>query len=470
MELNHQELGFKCGLECHQQLEGRKLFCDCHTLNSNKEPDIKIERKLKAVAGEMGDIDIAAEYEMLKNKKIIYEGNSEDVCLVECDEEPPHKLNKQALEITIKVALLLNAKIVDEIQVMRKTVVDGSNVSGFQRTALVAMDGVIDTSLGRVKIPTICLEEEAAQKLDEGKDFIRYRLDRLGIPLIEIATSSDLKTPEHAKEVAGHIGMVLRSVEGIKRGLGTIRQDVNISIEGGARTEIKGFQDLRSIPKVIEYEVKRQLEAIKNGKKLQKEVRKAEPDFTTSFLRPLPGAARLYPETDVLPVKIDKKHIEELKKKLPKLLTEKIEEFAKKYNITKEIAKELVDSVDLEYLKQKFRNKDTWVIVRTLINTPTEIKAKLNVGDFEEVISYYYDGKVAKEAIIDLLEKKASGETVKISEFETVSEKDLEKEIKKIVEEKPGLNVSAYMGLVMAKYRGKVDGSKVMEMVRKYAK
>src|SRR3989338_2470115 len=347
MEINYQELGFKCGLECHQQLEGRKLFCNCPSLNSDKEPDIKFLRKLKAVAGETCDIDIAAEFEMLKNKKIIYEGNSEDICLVEQDDEPPHELNKQALETTTKVALLLNAKIVDEIQVMRKTVVDGSNVSGFQRTALVAMDGVIDTSLGRVKIPTICLEEEAAQKLDEGKDFIRYRLDRLGIPLIEIATSSDLKTPEHAKEVAGHIGMVLRSVEGIKRGLGTIRQDVNISIEGGARTEIKGFQDLRSIPKVIEYEVKRQLEAIKQGRKLEKEVRKAEPDFTTSFLRPLPGAARLYPETDVLHVKIDKKHIEELKKKLPKLLTEKIEEFAKKYNITKEIAKELVDSVDL---------------------------------------------------------------------------------------------------------------------------
>ena len=470
MQINYQELGFKCGLECHQQLSGKKLFCNCPTLNSDKNPDIKFERKLKAVAGETGDIDAAAEFEMIKNKKIIYEGNSEDICLVEQDDEPPRGLNKQALETAIKVALLLNAKIVDEIQVMRKTVVDGSNVSGFQRTALVAMDGCIDTSLGRIKIPTICLEEEAAQKIGEGKDFVKYRLDRLGIPLIEIATGSSIKSPEYAKEVASHIGMILRSVEGVKRGLGTIRQDVNISIEGGARTEIKGFQDLRSIPKVIEYEVKRQIEAIKHGKKLDKEVRKAEPDFTTSFLRPLPGAARLYPETDVLPVKLDKKHLGELKKKLPKLLTEKIDEFAKKYNITKEIAKELVDNSDFEYLKQKFKNKDTWIIARTLVNTSKEIKAKLNVDDFEEILSYYYDKKIAKEAIIDLLGKKASGEKVKISEFERVSEEQLENEIKQIIKEKPGLSVSAYMGLAMAKYRGKVDGKKVMEVVKKIVK
>jgi len=467
MQINYQKLGFRCGLECHQQLEGKKLFCSCPTLNSDKEPDVKVERRLRAVAGETGDIDIAAEFEMSKKKKFFYESNSEDTCLVEYDEEPPHELNKEALETTINVALLLNAKIVDEIQVMRKTVIDGSNVSGFQRTALVAMGGFVESSLGMVKIQTICLEEEAAQKLGEGKDFVKYRLDRLGIPLIEIATDSSIKSPEHAKEVASHIGMVLRSIEGVKRGLGTIRQDVNISIDNGARTEIKGFQDLRSIPKVIEYEVKRQLEAVKHGNNLEKEVRKAEPDFTTSFLRPLPGAARLYPETDVLPVKVDKNHIDELRKKLPRLLTEKIDEFAKRYNIPKEIAKGLVDNADFEYLKQKFKHKDTDAIIRTLTNTPKEIKAKLSIEDFEEVLSYYYGGKIAKEAITDLLEKKASGEKVKISEFEAVSEEQLEKEIKKIIGEKPGLNMSAYMGLVMAKYRGRADGRKVMEMVKK---
>ena len=477
MQLNYQQLGFKCGLEIHQQLSGKKLFCNCLTLNSDKEPDIIIERKLKAVAGETGDIDIAAEFEMMKKKKIIYEANSEDVCLIETDEEPPNPINKQALETIIKVALLLNAKIIDEIQVMRKTVVDGSTVSGFQRTALVAMEGFIETSLDSVRIPTICLEEEAAQKIEEGKDFVRYRLDRLGIPLIEIATNSDIKSPEHAKEVAAHIGMILRSVEGVKRGLGTIRQDVNISIEKGARTEIKGFQDLRSIPKVIEYEVKRQLDSIKQGKKLSKEVRKAEPDFTTSFLRPLPGAARLYPETDVLPVRIYKDYVEKLRKELPKLLTEKIEEFEKKYKITKELAKELIDNEVFEILVKKFNKIEPSIIANTLINIPKEIKTRFNLEssklkyeDFEEILGYLNEEKIAKEAIIDLLVKKIKNEKIRLEEFETVSEKDLEKEIKKITEEKPGLSTSAYMGLVMAKYRGTVDGKKVMEIVKKYAK
>jgi Glu-tRNA(Gln) amidotransferase subunit E-like FAD-binding protein len=445
-------------------------------LNSDKEPDIKVERRLKAVAGETGDIDIAAEFEMMKKKKIIYEANSEDVCLVETDEEPPHELNKQALETTIKVALLLNAKIIDEIQVMRKTVVDGSNVSAFQRTALVAMDGFIETSLGKVRIPTICLEEEAAQKIEDDKAFLRYRLDRLGIPLIEIATDSSIKSPEHAKEVAAHIGMILRSVENVKRGLGTIRQDVNISIEKGARTEIKGFQDLRSIPKVTEYEVKRQLDAIKHGKKLEKEVRKAEPDFTTSFLRPLPGAARLYPETDVLPVRVDKSYIEELKESLPKLLIEKVDEFEKKYEITKELARELVDNEFFVALVKKF-DVEPSIIANALINIPKEIKTRFNLNssklkneDFEEVLSYLNQGKIAKEAIIDLLVKKIKNEKIDLKEFKVVSEKDLEEEIKKIIKEKPNLSQSAYMGLVMAKYRGKVDGKRVMEILKKFVK
>jgi len=474
MEINYEKLGFRCGLEIHQQLEGKKLFCSCPTLNSDKEADIKIERKLKAVAGETGDIDIAAEFEMLKNRKIIYQGNSEDVCLIETDESPPNPINNQALETAIKIALILNARIVDEIQIMRKTVVDGSNVSGFQRTALIAMDGFIDTSLGKVRIPTICLEEEAAQKIEEGKDFVRYRLDRLGIPLIEIATSADIKNAEHAKEAAAHMGMVLRSVENVKRGLGTIRQDVNISIKEGARTEIKGFQDLKSIPKVIEYEVKRQLDEIKHGKKPERGVRKAEPDFTTSFLRPLPGAARLYPETDVLPTRIGKDYIEGLRKKLPKLLTEKVSDYAAKYSLPNDLAKELVENENFENFAKKFSKIGPLAIANALINIPKEIKARFNLDpsklkneDFEEVLSYLNQGKIAKEAVIDLLIKKIKNEKIDLNQFEAASEKQLEEEIRKIVKEKPNLNMSAYMGLVMAKHRGRVDGKIAMEILKR---
>lgn len=475
MEIDYGAIGFKCGLECHQQLSGKKLFCNCPALNSGKEPDIKVKRRLKAVAGETGSVDVAAEFEMSKEKEFLYEGNSEDVCLVEIDESPPNPVNAQALETTIKVALLLNAKIVDEIQVMRKTVVDGSNISGFQRTALVAMDGFIDTSVGRVGVPTICLEEESAQKLEENKDFVRYKLDRLGIPLIEIATGADIKSPEHAKEVAAYIGMVLRSVDCVKRGLGTIRQDVNVSIKGseGARTEIKGFQELKAMPKVIEYEVIRQLEEIRQGKRLQNEVRRAEPDLTTSFLRPLPGAARLYPETDVLPVRTEKGYIEKLRKELPRLLADKADEFVKKYDIPKELAKEIANNEDFESLAEKFDKIEPLAIASTLINIPKEIKARFNLDssklesrDFEEVLGYLNEGRIVKEAIIELLIKKIKNEKIVLSCFEVVSEGELEKEIKKIVEEKPGLNASAYMGLIMANHRGRVDGSRVMKLLK----
>src|SRR3989344_2611161 len=477
MEINYQEIGFKCGLEIHQQLDGKKLFCNCPTLNSDKEADIKIERKLKAVAGEKGEIDIAARHETAKNMKFIYESNSEDTCLVEYDEEPPHELNKSSLETALKVALLLNAKIIDEIQIMRKTVIDGSNVSGFQRTALIAMDGFVETPQGKVSIQTIYLEEESAQKLEDGTDFVRYKLDRLGIPLIEIATGTEIKNSEHAREVAAYIGMVLRSVEGVKRGLGTIRQDVNISITDGARTEIKGFQDLRSIPKVIEHEVKRQIDSIDKGKKLQKEVRKAEQDFSSSFLRPMPGAHRLYPETDVLPANVPKKYLEELKKKLPKLLSHKTEEFERKYGLPNQMAKEIIAYDNFELLVKTFSKIDPFTIANTLVNIPKEIKTRFNMDsskltqkDFEEILSYLNEGKISKEAILDLLIKKIKNEKIDLTHFESVSDEELENEIKKIISEKPNLKIGAYMGLVMSKHRGKVDGKKIMEILKRYAK
>ena len=295
--------------------------------------------------------------------------------------------------------------------------------------------------------------------------------------MIEIATGTEIKSPEHAKEIASHIGMILRSVEGVKRGLGTIRQDVNISIKEGARTEIKGFQDLKSIPKVIEFEVKRQSESIKQGKKLSKEVRKAEPDFTTSFLRPLPGAARLYPETDVTHIKINKKYIEELKKQLPKLIAHKTEEFEGKYKVAKELAKELIGNELFEELVKKYNKLEPQLIAHALINVPKEIKtrfkediSKLKDEHFGEILGYLNKGKIAKEAIIDLLIKKIRNEKIKLEEFAGVSLEELEKEIKGLIEKKKGLNIGAYMGILMGKYRGKVDGKKLMEILKKFVK
>jgi len=185
-------------------------------------------------------------------------------------------MNREALSVALEVSLLLNAKPVDELQVMRKTVIDGSNTSGFQRTVLVALDGFIEAPGGRVGIPTVCLEEDAARKIKEEGSVTTYRLDRLGIPLVEIATSPDIKSPQHAREVAEKLGMVLRATNRVKRGLGTIRQDLNVSIRDGGRVEIKGVQDLRLIAKIVESEVRRQLMLIEAGDELRR--RKVSPD------------------------------------------------------------------------------------------------------------------------------------------------------------------------------------------------
>ncbi|MBM3309255.1 MAG: Glu-tRNA(Gln) amidotransferase subunit GatE [Candidatus Altiarchaeales archaeon] len=270
MTIDYNQIGFKCGIEIHQQLETHKLFCSCPSLIREEKPDLVVERRMRAVAGELGEVDRAALHEFLKNRRLLYEAYSNSNCLVELDEEPPHPLNQGALEIAVETAFLLKARLVDELQVMRKTVIDGSNTTGFQRTILVAMDGILETSEGAVGIPTICLEEDAARKIEEKGDTIVYRLDRLGIPLVEIATTPDIKNPRHAKEVAEKIGMLLRATGKVKRGLGTIRQDLNVSIRDGSRVEVKGVQALNDIPKILENEVLRQMRLVEIKKELEK--------------------------------------------------------------------------------------------------------------------------------------------------------------------------------------------------------
>ncbi len=241
--------------------------------------------------------------------------------MVELDECPPYEINKEALKIALQISILLNAKILPIAQIMRKTVIDGSNTSGFQRTVLIAKDGYVETEKGRVSIESIALEEDAARIIEKKQEVSIFRLDRLGIPLIEIATAPDIKSPEQAKEVALHIGDILRSCK-VKRGLGTIRQDVNMSIKKGARMEIKGVQDPDLIVKTINSEIKRQIILIEKSKEIKPEVRNALANGETEFLRPLPGAARMYPETDLPLLKISSQMINESKKTLPKIRKE----------------------------------------------------------------------------------------------------------------------------------------------------
>ncbi len=273
-----KDLGLKMGLEIHQQLNTKsKLFCSCPTELVDDDVDLTIRRNLRPTQSELGQMDRAALQESMRNLNFNYESFNKHTCLVECDDEPPHALNQEALELAITISTLLNMHIVDEFHTMRKQVIDGSNTSGFQRTGLLATDGYLDTPYGRVKIETIGLEEDAARRVDTNSEFTEFRLDRLGIPLVEITTDPSMHHPKQVEEVAYMIGQVLRSTN-VKRGLGTIRQDLNVSIAKGARVEIKGVQNLELMPLIVEREVERQLKLIEIKEELEK--RHAEVDET----------------------------------------------------------------------------------------------------------------------------------------------------------------------------------------------
>ncbi|VVB61304.1 Glutamyl-tRNA(Gln) amidotransferase subunit E [uncultured archaeon] len=266
--LDYPALGFKCGLEIHRRLKTKKLFCNCET-ETEETPKSEIKRKLRAVAGELGEIDPAALHELGRGKEFVYKIYPKSSCLVEMDEEPPHSANSDALGISLLVSKMFSAKIPDEVLFMRKTVIDGSNTSGFQRTAIVGLDGKFSTSQGFIGITNISLEEESCQILETRDGETVFGLNRLGIPLVEIGTAPDIKSPAHAKETAEKIGMLLKSTGKVMRGIGTIRQDVNVSIKDGARTEIKGAQDLKMIPELVRQEVLRQLGLLKIKKELE---------------------------------------------------------------------------------------------------------------------------------------------------------------------------------------------------------
>ncbi|MFP4424164.1 MAG: Glu-tRNA(Gln) amidotransferase subunit GatE [Candidatus Woesearchaeota archaeon] len=589
-----------CGIEIHQQLEGKKLFCDCPTkIVEDELYDYEVMRNLRAVSGETGSVDIAAQQEMAKKKHFLYRAEKNTSCLVELDEEPPHPINQEAVKTCLQVSELLSARVVDEIQVMRKTVVNGSNTTGFQRTALVAQNGVVQTKEGDVGIETICLEEDACKEIMQTNDHVVYNLSRLGIPLIEIATAPDIRTPEQCRECAEKIGMILRSTSKVKRGLGTIRQDINISTNGGNRIEIKGAQDLKMIPTLVEYEMKRQealaalceelgdftvdekihdvtkifrdseskviRKALKKGvvlaikvsgfagvlgrevqpgrrvgteisdyakiragvggifhsdelpkygitdkdvsavrKKIAcekeafilvadiseraqtaleaaidriklfkegvvKEVRKANPDGTTSYLRPIPGADRMYPETDVLPIKPSLLEFEQVE-----LLDDKAKRFEKELGLGEDLAKAITRSDLLsafEKLVTKTSQKPSY-IAEILVSIPREIRrneGNMNLGelDFEEIIGHVNSGKIPKASVYDALVAKQN-DTFSLDDFKTVDESKLEEVVKEIVNEMKGKPFGAIMGEVMKRFGGKVDGKKASEIIKKH--
>jgi len=270
-EFSINDVGVKVGLEIHQQLAtNKKLFCNCIPIDT-EEYSIKFQRKLRAAKSELGEYDPAALFEKSKSKSIVYYANPNSSCLVEQDEEPPHELDEDAKRISLIIASALKSEIFSEIYPMRKTVVDGSNTTGFQRTMLISQGGNFEVEGTKIGIQSICLEEDAAKNLGDKGIIRKFGLERLGIPLVEIATEPFEVEPQHIKKIALALGRILRSTKKVKRGLGSIRQDVNVSIkEGGVVIEVKGVQQLDQIEKVVEYEAKRQQGLLEISKELQK--------------------------------------------------------------------------------------------------------------------------------------------------------------------------------------------------------
>ena len=473
------KLGFKAGLEIHQQLDTGKLFSDAPGFLRQDEADYILKRRLHAVAGETGQVDAAAAHEAGVGKDFWYEGYNDSVSLVELDEEPPRPINSDALDQAITVALLLNCEIYQNTQTMRKTVIDGSNTSGFQRTVLIGHSGFLETSFGNVGIDSVALEEDSARIISKDKDKTVFRLDRLGIPLVEIATAPDMKNAEGVKETALKLGEILRACK-VKRGIGTIRQDVNVSIKGHDRVEIKGFQDPKMMIKTVDLEIERQQKEMKKGNKVGC-VRRALENGESEYLRPMPGEHRMYPETDLELLRISRERVNKLKKNLPKLRQE-VFGVLKKKGLSDELIKLVLQGESDEFLTLIKVHKDADLVGKMVtvwrreFATKTkkgidEVREVLNERVLEKILEGVRDGKLDKGDVKDIMGKILNGldfsEAMKVEKAE---DSEIEDEIRKIVKEKPGLRANAYMGMVMKKFGGKLDAKRAMEIVNKIVK
>jgi len=256
---NYKKLGFKCGLEIHYQLDTkRKLFCNCPVGLRNDPHDAEIIRHMRPTLSELGEYDGTALMEFKTKKEIHYQLHYDSVCTYEMDDTPPFLLNKEALHIALEIALLLNCQIADEIHVSRKQYLDGSIPTGFQRTIAVGVNGWIPFRNRKIRIMQLCLEEDACREISDEGHIIILRTDRLSTPLVEVITCPDMVTPEEAVEVDREIGRILRSTGKVRRGIGTVRQDVNVSIKGGTRIEIKGVPKTGLIKNLVHNEAMRQ--------------------------------------------------------------------------------------------------------------------------------------------------------------------------------------------------------------------
>lgn len=256
---DYAAIGFRCGLEIHQQLlTRRKLFCRCPAGIYQRDHDAEILRHMRPTLSELGEYDGTALMEFKTRKHILYHLNYESVCTYEMDDAPPFEINEEAIDIALRIALLLRLKLIDELHIARKQYLDGSIPTGFQRTTIVGINGWIPFEGRRIGIRQLGLEEDSCREVsDIGHERI-YVTDRLGTPIIETVTEPEMKTPFEAARVGQLIRLLAASTGNVRRGIGSARQDVNVSVTGGTRVEIKGVPRLPMIPRLTHYEAFRQ--------------------------------------------------------------------------------------------------------------------------------------------------------------------------------------------------------------------
>lgn len=274
-----QALGFMCGLEVHQQLKtAKKLFCRCSAgiFHDFDKYDAEIVRHMRPTLSELGEYDGTALMEFKTRKKIVYRIKNDTACTYEVDDTPPFLLNREALDNAMRIALLLNLNIVGELHITRKQYLDGSIPTGFQRTTILGIEGSFPISSKKIKVIQFSIEEDSCREVSDYRHTRVYYADRLGMPLIETVTYPDMLTPWEAQEAAQSIRFIARSSGRVRVGIGAAREDVNVSITGGTRIEIKGVAHISWIPKLTHNEAFRQKSLLEIKAELAKRGLKAD--------------------------------------------------------------------------------------------------------------------------------------------------------------------------------------------------
>lgn len=274
-QADYDRIGFKSGLEVHQQLKtSKKLFCNCPAglYNSKSDYDAEIIRHMRPTLSELGEYDGTALMEFKTRKQIIYRIKNQTACTYDIDDTPPFPLNREALDYALEISLLCRLNIVGEVHIIRKQYLDGSIPTGFQRTAILGVEGEIQLTNKKVRLIQLSVEEDSCREVSDIGHVRIYQTDRLGIPLIETVTYPDFANPEEVREGAEYIRFLNRSTGKVVIGIGSGREDVNVSCRGGNRVEIKGVSHNKWIPELTHNEAFRQWALLRIQKLLDKKI------------------------------------------------------------------------------------------------------------------------------------------------------------------------------------------------------